>query len=392
MAQPLSLPGTHGTTVPGNHGTTTATACQPWHHHHHCLSPMAPTSLLPGTHSSVTVTAWHPQHSCCHCLAPTVRALSSAPTVAPLLLPVPTALPLPSPPQHPQLPWCTCDGDRAPGGTAPGDPAGALSPLKVAGTVQCPGLVPLSFAAEAALPWQRHPQGNSPSVPGLEWTLQGGSSPKAGCTPTPTGTVPAPAAPSQALMPWGTADVAAAAPSPGHYLVRAAARGLFLALHHFPANAAASSPLSCHAPPRTTILARPRMCVCLHHARLPGRLCHTCQPPAGPLPALPAPSPASTAHQLTSGQLAVTPGACRAGGRAVLWRAASPSHVLLLGYPRPGGLCFGPSLPQSCQGEATERLASSDGGVCPSSCSTCPWAAPAEATPPVHLSCQPARR
>lgn len=79
------------------------------------------------------------------------------------------------------------------------------------------------------------------------------------------------------------------------YLVRAAARGLFLALHHFPANAASSLPLSCHAPPPTTILARLHTCVCPHRAR-PSQppVPHVpppCQPPASPRPCWHSPSP-----------------------------------------------------------------------------------------------------
>lgn len=117
------------------------------------------------------------------------------------------------------------------------------------------------------------------------------------CTPGPTGTVPAPAAPSELLMPWGTADEAAAAPSPSHYLVRAAARGLFLALHHFPANAAASLPLSCHAPhARPSSHALARVCTPTVPGLL-GRLCHTCQPSASPCQ-----PPALLAQPITSHQ------------------------------------------------------------------------------------------
>lgn len=188
--------------------------------------------------------------------------------------------------------------------------------------------------------------------------------------------MPAPAASSEPLLSWGTADVAAAAPSPSPTWSEPQPGGYFWLC----ITSQLTLPPHCHSP-ATHPHARPSSHACTRVCApiVPGhlsRLCHTCHPPANPLPA---PGLAGTAHHLASGRLAVMPGACRA------WRAASPSHTLLLGYPRPGGLRFGPSLPQSCQGEATERLASSDGGVCPSSCSTCPWAVPAEGAPCASL-------
>lgn len=233
---------------------------------------MAPALLLPGTHSMTTVLGAHS--------ATTAPAWHHGTT---------TALPTPAPAGCPGAPAVVTEPLVAqPQGTP--QELRALSPRKP--RAQCSARVPCPWVLLQRLRW--HGKGTlrvtAPACQGWDGDCREGSTPAAGCTPGLRGTVPAPAAPSEPLVPWGTADVAAAAPSPSHYLVRAAARGLFLALHHFPANAAASLPLSCHAPPRTTILAPPRTCVCPHHAGPPRppvpRVPAPCQPPASP-PALP---------------------------------------------------------------------------------------------------------
>lgn len=185
MAQPLSLPGTHSTTVPGSHGTITATACHPWHQHHSRLAPTAQPLPLPGTNSMGAVLGTHSATT-----APAGHHSTA------------TALPTPAPAGCPAAPAVVTEHLVA---QPQGTPAGAacIVPPESCGHSAVLGLVPLGFAAEAALAWQGHPQGDIPSVPGLGWALQGGSTLEAGCTPGTTGTSPAPAAPQRATHATG---------------------------------------------------------------------------------------------------------------------------------------------------------------------------------------------
>lgn len=305
-------------------------------------------------------------------------------------------------PVHPQR-WQSTRWHKPPRDPEPAGCHAWPSLLQAPGTVQrsaagvfacAPGL--WFFVLLQRLCW--HGKGTlGVTAPARDWDRDPGEGahPWLGVLRDPRARKPSPAVPTKPAepRPWGTAGrgcrSSCSSPLPG--LSRGPGGYFWLCItSQLTLPPSCHSPATYHHPPCATILARPRTSLC-PPATLgrPGCQHSVCQPLAR------RPGPAGAAHRFASRRLAVMPGARSAGGRAAAWRAASPSHVLPLGHPRPKGLRFAPPLPPALRfheatGEKPQSVwhrATVKGVLAPAP--ACPWVAPTAAGPPPRISLSP---